>query len=119
MSKISKEQFLADVMHEINMLKQHGTAEEIAGLNLDTFWGHSQTSCIYGQMTGNCQSPRAKELMDSSCIRVMHLDASGTDSIDDVGIESEEFAINGEYSEQTWRNAGLQVRYYSVSERRN
>ena len=103
MSKITKEQFLLDVMHEINMLKQHATQEEISRLDLSTFDHTVIVECIYGQMTHSCMSSRAKELMDLACIRVLDIKV-GVDSIDGSDIESDEFNINGEYSGQTWNH---------------
>lgn len=66
-----KSDFLADVRHEIDMLKKHATKEELSNLNFDAFDPESPAQCIYGQATGSCESPRAKELMDKACIRVM------------------------------------------------
>ncbi len=97
-----KEEFLKDVMHEINMLKQHATKEEKKNLNFDSFNPITPKQCIYGQMTGNCYTKRAKELMDLSCIKVMDLE-EGVREIEDVSIEDEAFAINGKYTGQAWR----------------
>ena len=51
------------VRKEINLLRIHATDEEKSRLNIDTFNGGYTDSCIYGQMTGNCCSERAKELI--------------------------------------------------------
>jgi len=115
MSKISKEQFLADVMHEINMLKQHATQEEISRLDISTFDHTRVVECIYGQMTHSCMSSRAKELMDLACVRVLDVKV-GVDSIDGCDIESSEFNINGEYSGQTWASIGRNFSYLSALE---
>lgn len=39
-------------------------------LDLDWLDPNKPTRCIYGQMTGDCVSYRAKELMDEACIIV-------------------------------------------------
>lgn len=70
MKKITKKQFLADVKHEIDMLKLHATKEELSYLNFKTFIPESPNDCIYGQITGTCESNRAKYLMEKCCIRM-------------------------------------------------
>ncbi len=62
MKKILKKDFLAEVMTEIEHIKAHATTQEIEKLNISFFDHNSPYSCIYGQMTGNCHSDRAKEL---------------------------------------------------------
>lgn len=71
MRKITKKQFLSDVMHEIEMLKEHATLVEKERLDFKQFDPADIQCCIYGQLTGSCESNRAKELMDLSCIRVL------------------------------------------------
>ena len=66
-----KKQFLADVMHEINMLKLHTTKTEKNKLDFNTFDPEKPTRCIYGQITGDCRNRRSKELIDICCIRVI------------------------------------------------
>lgn len=71
MEKITKAQFLADVRHEIDMLKKHATVSEIDRLYFEELTPESSTECIYGQMTGNCKSFRASQLIDLCCKRVV------------------------------------------------
>lgn len=101
--------FLRDVLHEVEMLRQHATPEEIAKLNLENFCPTSKSQCIYGQMTGTCISDRARELMAVACIRCMNLPT--TDEIDlqqgRIDIDDPEFVINGEYTEQTWKEVSV------------
>ena len=49
-------------MKELNHLRQHATKEEKEKLNFESLKTTNVTTCIYGQMTGKCSSPRAKEL---------------------------------------------------------
>lgn len=48
---------------EIKRIKKVATEDEISRLNFETFYPNKVSSCIYGQMTGDCGSPRAKEIM--------------------------------------------------------
>lgn len=57
-----KSAFLNKVKEELDTIKRLATSEEIAKLELSTFDPHTPSKCIYGQMTGECSSDRAKEL---------------------------------------------------------
>lgn len=105
--------FLKEVEHEILMLKKHATKSEIEALNIEKFDYRRPTQCIYGQMTGNCESYRAKALMDKACIRVLHLAGYGVEDIDNVKISDDSFNINGEYTGQTWLSRSSQRRDYT------
>jgi hypothetical protein len=61
----TEKQFIEDVKKEARALREHGTEAEIERLNLSTFDGKQSTSCIYGQMTGDCFSDRAETLIKS------------------------------------------------------
>lgn len=54
------------------MLKQHATGEEKENLDFELFDASNVDECIYGQMTGHCQSKRANELMALACKRIFH-----------------------------------------------
>ncbi len=112
--KITKKQFLADVMHEIDALKANADENEINKLNFENFDPISPSHCIYGQMTGNCCSPRAKELMDKCCIRELDLTKIDGDINERDFIEVKEM-VNGAYSGRTWRNDGNGRSYYYLS----
>lgn len=107
-----RKSFLADVEHEVKMLRRHATPEEKALLDFDEFDPNVPYRCIYGQMTGSCASPRAKELMDLSCIRVMDIDEDrvGKHGMEDIDMET--FNVNGEYTGQTWKRSGYRSRAY-------
>ena len=60
--KKTRVEFIQEVMNEINHIKVIATAEEIAKLDFSTFNVRHKELCIYGQMTGGCDSKRAKEL---------------------------------------------------------
>lgn len=52
------------VIHEVKMLRQHATEDEINRLNFHMLDGTKSYDCIYGQLTGNCYSQRAIELIN-------------------------------------------------------
>ena len=115
MSKITRKQFLADVKAEVEALKANATPEEISKLNFETFNHMKPKDCIYGQMTGDCKSPRAKELMDSACVRVMK-DISGVQTIAGESFSFVQKYINGEYTGQTWGKHGRYWEFLSMVE---
>ena len=98
MEKITKEQFLQDVRTEVEALKANATKKEVEKLNIEHFNPDSKQDCIYGQMTGSCESVRAKELMDSACVRV----TSSTYFMGEKTFNNLSSYINGEYTGQTW-----------------
>lgn len=64
------EELEALVQEEIANLKKYATKGELSNLNIETFNGLDPHLCIYGQLTGYCNSPRAEELMKICCPRV-------------------------------------------------
>lgn len=101
--------FLADVMHEIEMLKLHTTQEEKESLFFGNLDPDSPSECIYGQMFDGCYTPRAKKMMDKCCIRVMDLaNIPGRFTIaKGVEINDEAFNINGTNRGQGWKTSFL------------
>lgn len=51
------------VKEEADKLKLNARPEELAALNFEDFSPNFAHSCIYGQMTGSCQSTRAFHLL--------------------------------------------------------
>jgi hypothetical protein len=122
MSRVTKKQFLLDVRHEVEMLKQHTT--EFERSKLDRFRGLDPTDpyrCIYGQLAGVCFNFRARELMNLCCTRVFDC-SKGKPEDDFTGgvkqLKNRTFTevrrlINGEYKKQTWEKpSGVQPRAY-------
>ena len=111
---MTKKEFLDAVAHEIKMLKQHATPYELNGLWLTTFDPDEPNNCIYGQITGACNTPRAKELMDLCCIK----------EVDNTPIESginfsgiKPFIEVEEYKGQDWAtNNKRHLSYFSALE---
>ncbi len=59
--RLSKSQ-IPEVIREIETIRQHATEEEKARLNWEDFHPSSDENCIYGLMTGHCDSVRARQL---------------------------------------------------------
>jgi len=104
MEKITKKQFLSGVRHEIDMLKLHADPIEKAKLDFNDFDPNSMRSCIYGQMTGDCNSERAKKLMCVACLRTVNNPGCGV-ARDFKELKSR---INGELIPDDWSKK----RYY-------
>jgi len=66
------------VKEETDKIKRFATEEEIAKLDEKKVNGSSRKSCVYGLMTGHCNSPRALELIALCCERVYVGNGSGT-----------------------------------------
>jgi len=97
------EDFKKDVLHEINMLKQHATIEEKQRLQFSKFDYKEKYLCIYGMLAGTCENLRAKELMELSCIRVMDLGIQGVNALKGLEVSDDNFIVNGKNKGQTWK----------------
>jgi hypothetical protein len=81
------------VVMEATNLKKYATKKELARLNLKTLDGNDIEKCIYGQMTGNCLTDRAKLLIEKCATRVyktVHLRAC----TNIVNVDPREFNIS-------------------------
>ncbi len=67
MTKITKE-LKKLVVQEALKLRKYAKKSERAKLNFWYLDSHSTLSCIYGQMTGNCHSPRAVQLLNKCTV---------------------------------------------------
>lgn len=68
------------VIEEAKNLKKFATTEEINKLDAHTLDADSKFDCVYGKMTGNCFSERAKELIVKSCKKVYATDGYLSDA---------------------------------------
>lgn len=66
---MQNEKLLSLVRNEANLIKQHATTEEVAKLSTENFEPMDTDNCIYGQMTGDCRSLRAIELLNICAIK--------------------------------------------------
>jgi hypothetical protein len=69
MENYTVEQFLKDVRAEACAIRKHAMPGEIARLSFNNLDPEDQKLCIYGQMTGNCFSQRAAEIIFACCPR--------------------------------------------------
>lgn len=60
---MKKSVFLIAVISEIKRIKRLATKKEIHKLDFKSFEHWSSSNCIYGQMTGYCDSKRARVIM--------------------------------------------------------
>jgi hypothetical protein len=71
----TKKQFIEDVKKEAMALKEHATREELGKLDFTILNPNSGHLCVYGQLTGMCDSDRADELIKECAPRLyVHLD---------------------------------------------
>lgn len=67
--KYTIEEFHADVAAEAKALRQHATKEELKELDIRFLDTDSKYNCIYGLLTGHCNSKRAIALIEQCCTR--------------------------------------------------
>lgn len=84
MENYTVEQFLEDVRKEVDAVKLNATPNEIARLEFKKLEPTSFTRCIYGQMTGDCQSLRASELILLCCPRYFENNLGNYESLEDA-----------------------------------
>lgn len=76
------EQLIELVTQESIALKVKATREELFILDIYQLDPHDPMRCIYGQMTGDCYSPRATELIVSCCARVFKAEKGALQDFD-------------------------------------
>lgn len=127
---MNKSEFLQDVEAEIRNIKAIATKEELGRLNFETFKPEKPDQCIYGQLTHDCSSERAKEIMSASCKRVMDFNLIQNRMIETNTIFGRSYEVkgmdlevmvegaNGVYESQPWnhpKEAGMISRYRFMS----
>ncbi|MCB1711875.1 MAG: hypothetical protein KDH96_05190 [Candidatus Riesia sp.] len=109
---MKKSEFLTSVAQEIEGIKNTATKEELERLDISRFNPENASRCIYGLITGDCLSERAKEIMDASCVRMCESENGASDFVD-KSFTASKSSINGEYdSEKSWK--GLGDSYWSL-----
>lgn len=76
----TKKQLIADATKEAIALKEHATKNELNKLNFDLLDANHICKCIYGQMTGDCFSHRAAQLIEKCTPRYFSVDYLTPDS---------------------------------------
>lgn len=90
MKKQDKE-FLQLVLEEAHTLKEHATSDELSNIQIGNLDPDSARKCIYGLMTGHCDSPRAISLLGSCAVPF----TSSLDQIDKSSIVEPTFNYKG------------------------
>jgi hypothetical protein len=87
MEIIDRKMLTALATEEITNIKKHATKEQKKRLDLADFYPNSPKDCIYGQMTGNCNSAAALRLIrlcapnkSKHCVRPIWEDRNAADS---------------------------------------
>jgi len=88
---ITKSAFLIAVIAEIMRIKRLATKKEIANLNFSRFQHWHSSNCIYGQMTGECSSPRARRIMPKTFEDIVGDWCSGAGGSHKYGFERQKF----------------------------
>lgn len=101
--KITEKQFLDDVKHEIDMIKKLATEEEKENLDIEELSPINAERCIYGQMTGDCRSHRANELISSCCARIFNIKEDSLSCVNKNDFNEVAKNINGKFSNQGWK----------------
>lgn len=70
MQRNQKSKLIELVKQEAISLKANATKAELKKLNINTLDSNESDLCIYGQMTGHCESDRAHILIEKCCERV-------------------------------------------------
>lgn len=63
LSKVERK-WAKEVQRELRAIKKYATPEQLARLRITQIEGNVSTQCIYGQLTGNCESKAARELFE-------------------------------------------------------
>lgn len=87
---MKKSEFLLEVKQELDIIKEFATKEEIDNLDTRTFNHTSRYLCIYGQMTGNCQSTSARDLYKKTYMKI----GSNSIELDYVPFKEQVFTLN-------------------------
>lgn len=98
----TKKQFIEDVKKEAAAIRRNAAPDELNNLNIKEFNPLNEEECIYGQMTGNCRSIRAVDLITKCCKRFFKNEVFGEfdDCKSDVEFsEALGTCVNGKKSE--------------------
>jgi len=106
-----KQELLDAVQHELIQLKAKTTKKEKSRLNIDMFNPDSIYRCIYGQLTGSCETIRTRNLMKFCCEKIVSFgdfDYCNRFTLDD--------AVILDYNNQTFDGRERTFKYMSCLE---
>lgn len=84
MKQYNVDQFLEDVKKEAQALRENATDEELGNLSFEKMHPSRRGYCIYGLMTGHCDSARATTLIFNCCARFVKNPGDSSVSIGDL-----------------------------------
>lgn len=109
---MEKETYIAEVIKEIKNLRKHLTKEQKERLDFESFDPINGFTCIYGQVSGNCFSATAKELI-KKCANNKH-------SFNTIGIpEVNEKTLSNFSPRNTWHNYTFLEHYIATTPQNN
>jgi hypothetical protein len=76
------------VEQEAKLIKKHFTSEEIDKLQFEIIDGDSKENCIYGLMTGTCNSSRVYNFIKNNLNVLIKSFGSNVNTIDNIDIEN-------------------------------
>jgi hypothetical protein len=110
----TKKQFLEDVAKEAKALKEHAKQDELADLNFDELVPTDFSQCIYGQITGDCNSPRALALIEKCCTKYF---VNNMTYIQNNGMSAVKESVAGLVAPSNFKsNRGWMINYLSSIE---
>lgn len=112
-NKITKKEFLENVRHEVETIKNLATKKEINRLDFNSLDPDSKIDCIYGQMTGYCRSRRALKLISEGCIRMVK---NPDDTLNGVTFNTAEKQIAGPFDKKFINDKFMVIDYFSSLE---
>lgn len=110
MNKKEKKELIKLVIQEAEKLKKQITPEETSNLDFYSLRAFNDSRCIYGQMTGNCRTKRAIELITKCCFKTYKTEVYSTRD-PDFGNE-----LNGPPEECIGVPGGVALQYCSPIE---
>ena len=103
MSNTDKRTLIKLVKQEAKNIKENATAREIKRLKIESIDPANVEQCIYGQMTGDCYSKRATNLIIKCATEVYKPITKSTNPLNSV-----ELAIDKDLLVGQWRKYGVE-----------
>lgn len=108
------EQLKEDVKKEAEALRVHATSEELGRLDFEQLDAEDMYKCIYGQMTGYCNSDRGVHLIETCAIR--YIKDGDLTYVSRDGFERIQKYVNGATVTNLYhnRNCDIDVHYSAI-----
>ena len=116
MKNYSKKQFLDEITQEIENIKKFATDKEKQKLDFDTFNADIPSFCVYGQLTGDCESDRAIKLIRKCCKRYFNFSKYGLNVEDEFTFKDIKESVNGDKMPDNFKIKYRNYEYHSLLE---